>query len=47
MSIVFMIFLGFLYAIFILFCWRDFQKNNPLKQFEEQLNNLKNLESSK
>jgi hypothetical protein len=34
-------------VIFILFCWRDFEKNNPSKQYEDQLKDLKNLESSK
>ena len=38
---VFAILLGLLYVIFMLFCWRDFQNNNPSKQDEEQLNNLK------
>ena len=38
---VFSIFLGLLYVIFILFCWRDFQKNNPSKQFEDRLKDLK------
>ena len=38
---VFAILLGLLYVICILFCWRDFEKNNPSKQNEDQLKDLK------
>ena len=40
MAGVFAILLCLLYVIFILFCWRDFQKNNPSKQYDEQLKDL-------
>jgi len=43
---VFAIFLVLLCVIFILFCWRDFQKNNPSKQYEDQLKDLKTEKST-
>ena len=47
MRIVLEIFLGLLYINCILFCCRYFQKNNPLKQYEEQLKDLRTEESTK
>ena len=40
------IFLCLLYVIFILVCWRDFQKNNPSKQYRNQLKDLTTEEST-
>ena len=47
MRIVFEICLGLLYVSCILFCCRYFWKKNPLKQYEEQLNDLKKVKSTK
>ena len=33
-------------VIFLLFCWRDFEKNNPSKQNEGQLKDLQTEEST-
>ena len=33
-------------VIFLLFCWRDFEKNNPSKQYKDQLKDLKTEEST-
>jgi len=41
MGIEFMICLGLLYLICLLFCWRDLQKNSPSKQYEDQLKDQK------
>ena len=38
---VFAIPLVFLGVIFMLFCWHDFQNNNPSKQCENQLKDQK------
>ena len=46
MRIVLEVFLGLLYINCILFLCRYFQKNNPLKQYEEQLNDLKKVKST-
>ena len=47
MRIVLEIFLGLLYINCILFCFRYFQRNNPLKQYKEHLKDLKTEESTK
>ena len=43
---VFAIFLGLLYVISILFCRSYIRGNNPSKQYDEQLNNLKTEKST-
>jgi hypothetical protein len=47
MRILVEIFLGLLYFNFLIVCCLYFRKNNPLKQYEEQLNDLKTVESTK
>ena len=47
MRIVIEICLGLLYFNFLIVCCLYFRNNNPLKQYEEQLNDLKTVESTK